>query len=132
MTTHSSWATIKKHSRKLTASSLRSSFGGSSPQKEIKFTKFNDSSVPITLNLDGTELTFDNHMWKLTSPAGGTAANNNINDVANNQMSGANNQALLEQNRLLLDENQTLKYKIEVLLDMVSLFEMKSMTLKRY
>ncbi|KAI9138194.1 Chibby family [Paraphysoderma sedebokerense] len=104
------WQTVKKHSRRLSESLRRS------PIKEPRQTNFDDYTQPITVNLDGNELIYENNLWSAAS-IDGNHLKNQIN-------------ALTEANQTLQEENQFLKFKIGILLDMLSVTKLDLLRLQ--
>jgi hypothetical protein len=75
------------------------------------------------MSLDGTELLFENHLWRLgmmifsifnLSGRLSIASQGATGEIVHQQVT-----ALKDQNRTLQEENQLLKFKMDVLLDMV-------------
>ena len=71
---------------------------------------------PIYLTLDGMELVFEDGEWTSETVEAGT--------------SGRGNEALTSQNRKLQEENQLLKYKLDILLDMLAVSNLDAIALE--
>jgi hypothetical protein len=54
-----SWENVKARARKLSDHVLKS------PIQDIRDIQFGDVSNPITMNLDGNSLVYENQMWRL-------------------------------------------------------------------
>ncbi|KAI3644077.1 hypothetical protein MP228_010241 [Amoeboaphelidium protococcarum] len=110
MNSQAAWETIRKHSKQLSTSNkfTLSPSGKNSGAKGIKFNRFADADAPIIMNLDGHELVFQNHMWQLDGA-----------EEDQGKPSGSITQ-LRKENTNLQKENQLLKFKLELLIDMLS------------
>ncbi|KAI3629842.1 hypothetical protein MIR68_011277 [Amoeboaphelidium protococcarum] len=110
MNSQAAWETIRKHSKQLSTSNkfTLSPSGKNSGAKGIKFNRFADADAPIIMNLDGHELVFQNHTWQLDGAEEDQA-----------KPSGSITQ-LRKENTNLQKENQLLKFKLELLIDMLS------------
>jgi hypothetical protein len=84
-----------------------SSFKWSPLKQPTQHYEEEDAEDPIQIKLGNVELTYDNRSWHIDGQSSGR--------------SGVKAQELVERNRLLEAENQLLKYKMNVLLDMVCL-----------
>eukprot|EP01135_Chromosphaera_perkinsii_P000516 Nk52_evm10s106 gene=Nk52_evmTU10s106 len=71
---------------------------------------------PIFLNLDGMELVFEDGEWSSETVEAGN--------------SGKGNEALQQNNRRLQEENQLLKYKLDILLDMLAVSNLDAIALE--
>ena len=56
----STWEAVKARTRRLSDSILHRN-----SNKDIRDIQFGEITSPITMNLDGTELVYENQMWRL-------------------------------------------------------------------
>ncbi|KAL7746582.1 hypothetical protein RI367_008109 [Sorochytrium milnesiophthora] len=104
------WDTVRRQTRRLSESVRRS------PTKEYRQTIFDDNNAPITLTLDGNELLYENGAWAAAQLDG-----SNFREQVD---------ALTDRNKQLQEENQLLKFKLEILLDMLSVTKLDMLRLQ--
>ncbi|KAJ3350711.1 hypothetical protein AMAG_09989 [Allomyces macrogynus ATCC 38327] len=101
---------VKKHTRRLSESLKRS------PLKEPRSGAIDDHPPPISLVLDGNEIVYENGMW-----AAATADGMQLKE----QLA-----AVTERNQQLQEENQLLRFKLEVLMDMLAVAKLDVLRLQ--
>ena len=85
--------------RSLSPTKKQSHFGGANHHYENE-----NQEDPIHLNIGGVSLLYENRSWRTDSE------NNNNGEIS---------ASLIEKNRVLEGENQLLKYKLNILMEMV-------------
>ncbi|KAI9179115.1 hypothetical protein H9P43_005777 [Blastocladiella emersonii ATCC 22665] len=101
---------VRKHTRRMSESLKRS------PIKEPRSSTIEDHPAPISLMLDGCELVFSNGVWT-TASADGVQLQERL-------------AALSERNEQLQEENQMLKFKLELLMDMLAVSKLDVLRLQ--
>ncbi|ORZ32620.1 Chibby family [Catenaria anguillulae PL171] len=102
--------TVRKHTRRMSESLKRS------PIKEPRSTNIDDHPAPISLLLDGNEMVYENGIW-VAATADGMQLKEQLT-------------TLVDRNQQLQEENQLLKFKLELLMDMLAVTKLDVLRLQ--